>query len=514
MRRFMLAMAAGAALALCLSAAASGADRIYWGNLYGNNISFANLDGSGGTDLPIDPAALDGPMGTAIDPRDGKIYWANFGNLGGPGSGRSIGVANLDGSDAHIVPIAGVPVVSPHGVAVDPAADKLYWTNQDESNGNSWIGYANLDGSNGGYFNPGAATMSDPRGLALDKAAGKLYWANHGANRISVANLDGSGGSDIPTGAATVDDPEGVAIAPAQNRLYYGNYVEPPDPLGETISWVNLDGSGGANLDTDPATRVEPHGVAIDPTVNRIYWANFDAPDPGGGTGVISSASLDGGFGADLPTAGATKDRPSMPVLLKTPVPVKAPDISGKAKPGAELHCSQGGWAADFAASLLWREPSHYTYAWRKNGQLIDGETSASLTTHSIGEYKCAVGGINDAGSAYQESAAHAAFRLGRAHRNIRKGIAKLVVKVPGPGWLSVRGHKIVNQRLAGPARANGALGRKVKSGRIRLLIKPHGKAKRHLARRGRLKVRLRVSYRPKGGEKSTQREVFWLIER
>ena len=488
--------------ALCLASAASAADRIYWNNLYGNVISYANLDGSGGADLPIAASALDGPMGEAIDAVHGKIYWANYGVNGGLGTGTSIGVANLDGSDGHLVPITGVPVVAPHGVAVDPAAGKLYWTNEDTSMGagTSWIGVSNLDGSGGAFFDPGAATMADPRGLALDKGAGKLYWANHGGQRVSVANLSGGGGSDIPTGSAHVQNPEGVALAPDKKRLYYGNYREPPDPIGETISWVDLGGSGGADLDTGAATRVEPHGVAIDPAANRIYWANFDA-------NVISFASLDGGGGVDLPTPGATKDRPSMPVILKSPVPTDAPDVSGKAKPKAKLLCSRGKWAADLAESLLWRQPSGYTFAWKKNGNVVPGEASNSLTAHAVGDYQCVVGGINAAGTSYQQSASFATFKVGHVKLDPSTGTATLKVKLPGPGKVSVKGKTVVKERPAAAGSGLRTLSRKVKGRHAKLLIKPKGKAKRKLLRTGKAKVKATIAYhQKKTGASGTQK--------
>jgi hypothetical protein len=46
--------------------------------------------------------------------------------------------------------------------------------------------------------------VSTPLGLAVDPAAGRLYRANATGNKISFANLDGSGGSDLATPGATL----------------------------------------------------------------------------------------------------------------------------------------------------------------------------------------------------------------------------------------------------------------------------------------------------------------------
>ena len=84
---------------LLAASPAFAADRIYWSNLDGNSISWSNLDGSGGGDLQIDPAALNGPMGLAIDSAHGRLYWSNYG-LSPAGSGTT----SLMRSSAPAVP--------------------------------------------------------------------------------------------------------------------------------------------------------------------------------------------------------------------------------------------------------------------------------------------------------------------------------------------------------------------------------------------------------------------------
>jgi hypothetical protein len=501
-RRLLLLAVLGALVLLGLAAAsaAHAADRIYWSNLFGNSVSYANLDGSGGGDLPIDPVALDGPMGLAIDTAAGKIYWSNYGTFAGTGTGTSIGVANLDGSDAHLLPIIGVPVSGPHGVAIDPAAGKIYWTNHDNISGNSSIGYANLDGSNAGILNPGSATMNGPRGLAIDPAAGKIYWANWVGNTISFANLNGSGGADLPTGSATVKNPEGVALSPAQGRLYFGNFTDPP---GETISYVNLDGSGGADFPTGAATKDHPHGVAVDPVSGTIYWANFNP-------NIISFANLNGSGGADLNTAGATKSGVDLPVLLETPLGTRAPDVTGKR--GSTLRCTTGVWA-DERASLDYRSPASYSYQWIKGSQPIAGATSRSIKARAVADYRCQVTARDAAGSGVQTSAAYGVFRIGKPRLNRKKGTAILPVTVPGRGTLTLRGKGLAKQRLARPA--DSVADRKVRhAGTVKLLIKPKGKAARKLARRHKLRIKVKLTYKPRGGITSARQKKLKLVER
>ena len=56
-------------------------------------------------------------------------------------------------------------------------------------------------------------------------AADRVYWGGYGAStpRISFANLDGSGGGDLNSGLATVDEPFGIAIDLARGRILWAN---------------------------------------------------------------------------------------------------------------------------------------------------------------------------------------------------------------------------------------------------------------------------------------------------
>jgi DNA-binding beta-propeller fold protein YncE len=130
-------------------------------------------------------------------------------------------------------------------------------------------------------------------------AANSIYWGTEGENTISFANLDGSGGGDLNTGAANVSEPFGVALDPETGTIYWAN------DGNNTIAYARLDGSGGANLTTTGATVELPVGVTIDPVAGRIYWANFHNPG-----GSISYANLNGTGGGNLTTTGAMVEGP------------------------------------------------------------------------------------------------------------------------------------------------------------------------------------------------------------
>jgi DNA-binding beta-propeller fold protein YncE len=197
------------------------ARRVYWANTNARNatlgtISRANLDGSGGGDLNtagtatgcgVNPPPDDGPckaLGLAVDPALGKIYWSDFGAV------NKISFAKLDGSGGSDLKTTGATVSDPEGVAIDTANGKVYWANE----GANKISFANLDNTGGGgdLTIPAGATLNEPAGVAIDAAAGKIYWANGGpgttdANSIAWAKLDGSGGGDLQTTGASLNSP-------------------------------------------------------------------------------------------------------------------------------------------------------------------------------------------------------------------------------------------------------------------------------------------------------------------
>ena len=401
--------------AACLASAARAADRVYWDN--GTTISFANLDGSGGgADLNLTGATtVNDPFGVAVDSAAGRIYWVTDGNFG---AGK-VSFANLDGSGGGgDLNTTGATANEPGGVAVDPVARRVYWANTNAINGIlGTISWANLDGSGGGDLNTTGATAgcgpnpppSPPGpckalGLAVDPAAGKVYWSDFGAvNKISFANLNGSGGGDLNTTGATVSDPAGVAVDAAAGRIYWANAA------ANKISFARLDGSGGGDLSTAGASVKGPVGVAVDAAAGRIYWANGGGNGAGSPTSAqkISWAKLDGSGGGDLKTTGATVQNASFPVLVESPRGAGAPAVTGGSVPGAVLSCGSASWAGDLPGAFLYRAPQSLAHQWSLGGTDIVGATGSSLTASVAGDYRCRVTASNTAGTAAQTSAAH-----------------------------------------------------------------------------------------------------------
>src|SRR5215211_5303468 len=173
-----------ASLLAALPASARAADAVYWANFFGNEISFASLDDTGGGDLTTTGATVDGPLGVAVDPAAGRIYWANSSPEILPGK---ISSTSLDGSGGGDLTTTGATVDGPLGVAVDPAAGRIYWAHSSPEILPGKISSTSLDGSGGGDLTTTGATVDGPLGVAVDPAAGRIYWANNIAGKISFA---------------------------------------------------------------------------------------------------------------------------------------------------------------------------------------------------------------------------------------------------------------------------------------------------------------------------------------
>jgi DNA-binding beta-propeller fold protein YncE len=398
-----LARGAGCALVVCLFVAPGSAlasDMLWWVNFGGTRagaISEANLDGSGFGQNPIDTsnATTNEPEGLAIDPAANRIYWTSIGGAG------TISVANLDGTgSAADLSLAGANDAFPQGLAIDPATNRMYWSN--DGSGAPSISAANLDGSGSGA---NLYPANRPDGVAIDPAHNKIYWAEFNTAQIMVANLDGSTVTPQPlnTAGATITHPAGIAIDVAANKIYWAN-----DDAGgstdvkNTIGVANLDGTGSArDLVTNGlagAVVCNPQGVAIDPAANRIFWANS--------CGSLGSANLSDGSGAQLLAIGnAVVSSPLYPAILTAPVGAGAPVISGMETTGSRLSCSQGSWSADLQGASLYRAPRSFAYAWQQAGADIPGAVAATYTPTQPGSYSCQVSASNLAGSTPQTSA-------------------------------------------------------------------------------------------------------------
>ena len=264
-----------------------------------NKIQRANLDGSNIETLVT--TGLRYPHGIALDVAGGKMYWTDFGT-------RSIQRANLDGSNIETLVTTGLE--RPRGIALDVTEDKMYWTDS----GTGRIQRANLDGSN---IETLVTELSLPDGIALDVSVRKMYWRTWGPGLIQRANLDGTNVEPL----TKAKDPQAIALDVASGKMYW------TDGFGG-IKRNNLDGTQAETLITDLNFLTD---IDLDIAGNKMYWI-------GGEGGLIQRANLDGSNIEDIVNTGTFYSGIALgisPQLLDNRTPQTLEIVSGVDQQGS-----------------------------------------------------------------------------------------------------------------------------------------------------------------------------------
>lgn len=453
---------------LWMASGARAAELLYWDN-YGydpDNVGFANIDGSGGGLPNLGTASITGPEGMAYDSVTNRLFVADE-----TGKGQILAI-NLDGSGATPFTAPGAPIEEPEGVAVDPVSRTIYWENVD---GEGSIVWAKLDGSAGGLLNLTGAPLNGPCcRIAIDPAGGRVYWVNTGAspNNIAYANLNNTGGGGVLNLAGSTVEPggEGLAVDDATGLLYF---------LGGSneIGFASLNGSGGGNVSSGGAVINGPWGIAFDPSVNRLYWAN-EGNAKGEGANSFGFVDPRGGVAGNISVANTLSASPQDPVILKSPTGTEAPKVTRSEKSRSSLSCSTGSWGADFPGSFVYQAPRAFSYQWTSNGTAIAGATAAEYAAKSAGSYACTVTATNQAGSASQASGAVnvKAAKLVLSTKKKAKvgagGVAKFKVKAVNQGDIQSKQARVCVKL---PKKAKKAL----KAPKCKSLGKLKGRAKK-----------------------------------
>ncbi len=341
------------------------ADSVYWTSFADSAIRCAPLAGGGYVDTLYELAQGEpalGPRGVAIYSAAGRMYWANQGDNTIQGAPLAGGIVDKLYGPAQVVSLPG-------GVAVDPAAGRIYWANESDNT----IRAAPLasGGTADAVYGP-ANGVSSPGAVAIDPAAGRIYWTN-GDNTIRGAKLAGGGIVDILYRPA--DGVSGPSRRSALARWF--------SPEGRVINWLTNHGWLG---------RYPP---------GRIYWTNHN-------DNTIRGASLAGGGIVDILYSGSGRgvSWPQFLAVLRAPLGIGVPTISGGGSLGQLLRCSRGTWAAELLGSFLYRAPQSFRYQWALDGSDIGGATLTAYTPTTRGSYTCRVTATNQAGSTAQTSAA------------------------------------------------------------------------------------------------------------
>lgn len=219
-------------------------------------------------------------------------------------------VLRADPSARSSQPIVVRGNAAPDGIAVDPLAGIMYWTNMGAPEANDgFILRADLDGANVASVVPKAATFT-PKQLCLDVEGGFLYWSDREGMRVMRARVDGSNvetlvatGSGASARADASNWAVGIALDPRAGHVYW-TQKGPDNGHKGSIRRAPLALPPGEN----PAQRSdieilfaglpEPVDLALDLAGRELYWtdrgdntisrAGFDPPP-----GVAPSARTD-----------------------------------------------------------------------------------------------------------------------------------------------------------------------------------------------------------------------------
>ena len=277
------------------SAANRTSGRLFFLDLGGGRVMSANPDGSDLKTIVNEGRKL--PDGLAVDPVAGYIYWTNMGNPSA--NDGSIVRSDLAGGNiTTIVPVGGT--FTPKQLQLDSRNGKLYWSDREGMR----VMRSNVDGSNIETLvetGHGEADRRDARnwcvGIAVDNEGGKFYWTqkggdNAGEGRIFRANLEMPAGQtpsnrqDIELLYDGLPEPIDLDLDPANRMMYWTDRGDPP--RGNTVN--------RAPMEATPGNRKEPEilfthlmegiGLSLDLKGGRMFMADFG--------GSVYTASLNG----------------------------------------------------------------------------------------------------------------------------------------------------------------------------------------------------------------------------
>ncbi len=484
-RKGVLAGAVGAVVAIAmLLGAAQASALVFWavtgGNANGTSIGRADLDGGNADNFFI--GGQDHPCGIAID--NEHIYWGTRGDF----PVGAIARADLDGSnvDPHFID-AGF---SPCGVAVDD--EHVYWADFDNGGGDT-IGRADIDGSNPDPDFITTAAGASVCGLAVDQS--HIYWGTtYSTGDVGRANLDGTGIDNHFV--AEAEHSCGVAVN--ASHLFWGDLS---GSYGQgSVGRANLDGTG-ANIDFIPnSTGVgSPCGIAVDD--EHVYWGDLGAQT---GPGKVGRANLDGSdvdasfITTHLAGCGvAVNDLPSPPPVCEDG---EADAVAGRRTP-VELVCSGTGTLA----YELVDPPAHGTV---EDFDAANGTLQYKPDAGFSGDDSLSFRASNDVGSSNAAALSFHVispnnFKIGKLTRDKKRGTGALAVRVPAAGRVVLRGNGVKRQ-VKQAAEARG----------LKLRVRAGGKKARTLRKRGKVTVRVKVTFEPRGGEARTKAKRVKLVKK
>lgn len=424
----------------------------------------------------------DSPEVIAISP-DGKTAYATIGD----------GVTVIDLQTNQVV---GTPIPTGEnalGVAFSPDGTTAYVVNE-ESDTVSVIDTATRQVV-GGPIPVG----EEPINVVVSPDGKTLYVNNEGSDSVSV--IDAASRqvvATIPVG----EEPWGLGLSPNGTRLYVSNYADENVSVIDTATRQTI----GAPIPVGN----QPYELAVTPDGKAVYVTNYE----GGGAAVGSVTVINAQTNqvtTNLPVPGGPwqvaigPDQSPIPAFTATASkkqPLKYSfNAAGTVDPDGTI--TQFNWNFGDGLSALNGGPL-LSHTYKKAGTygasltLVDNEGCSGFVFTGRTAY------CNGPGPLVQSLKVKAPnnFKFGKLTRNTKNGTAKLKIKLPSPGKLTVSG-KQVKQVKRGTKQAATAT----------INIRPKPKAKKQLASTGSAKLQIKVKFVPTGGKAKTKGKAVKLIQ-
>lgn len=208
-----------------------------------------------------------GITGVAVDPVNDVVFFVDHHE-------HTISRADYDGEQMSVVVPQGAFTDRIYEVDYDESSGMLYWTNEGGS-----IARSMFDGT-GLEIIYEAPELADFIGIAVDPAAGKLYWSDRIDGTIQRSNLDGSGFEVF----IQAPDAFGIALGPVvgPTPIPAPTATPTPDPITE----VKLTASDADTADYFGSSVAISNGVLI-----VGAWGNDDGGSKSGSAYIFSKDS-------------------------------------------------------------------------------------------------------------------------------------------------------------------------------------------------------------------------------
>jgi len=202
----------------------------------------------------------------------------------------------VDGSTAQIL-VSGLNL--PRDLAIDAAEDKIYWGEREPARAIRRADKDTTGQSPGNGVEEIVTGLSLPSGIHLDLRAGerKVYFTDL-AGKVQRADMNTTGqspGFGVDDLVISQINPYDVAIDATVNKIYW---VELGLEFTDDGKVKRRDSDGGGIIETIVSGLTDPISIALDVANGKVYWADFNA-------GKIQRADMNttgqspAGFGVD-----------------------------------------------------------------------------------------------------------------------------------------------------------------------------------------------------------------------